>query len=263
MIDTGGGEQRWAEIVKSTLAAKGIVLSHVLITHFHGDHSGGIADVKTMYPHLEDSVYKNEPERGQQPIEDDDVFAVEGATIRALHVPGHSTDHMCFVLVEEQAMFTGDNVLGHGTSAIEDLWVFMQSLKRMGDQRCGIGYSAHGCTITDLPGKIAGELSTKLRRERQVMQALERIKDRGERGAVVGDIVSEIYGNSLDEQTRAMALEPFIDEVLRKLAADGRVAFAKKAGLKRWFSIEQRGKSGIDQSWRPSANVSISRSLQV
>lgn len=58
----------------------------------------------------------------------------------------------------------------------------------------------------------------------------------------------EIRSNLLDEQTRAMALEPFINEVLRKLVTDGRVGFTKKVGLKKWFSIKQRGKTGADQN---------------
>jgi glyoxylase-like metal-dependent hydrolase (beta-lactamase superfamily II) len=239
IIDTSGGEPAWADLIKRTLESRGVTLSHVLITHFHGDHSGGAPDLVRMYPHLEKSVYKNDPERNQQNITNGQIFRVEGATVRALHAPGHSTDHMCFVLEEEQAMFTGDNVLGHGTSAFEDLGEFMVSLQKMLDQDCKIGYSAHGTTITDLGSKINGELSQKLRRERQAIQALKRVHSRGEKSVTVQDLVNEIYGTSLDEQTRTLALEPFTDEVLRKLAGDGKVAFENRWGKKRWYAVEQ------------------------
>ncbi|KAH7396388.1 beta-lactamase-like protein [Pyrenochaeta sp. MPI-SDFR-AT-0127] len=239
IIDTSGGEPEWANLIKRTLDLRGITLSHVLITHFHGDHAGGAPDLVRMYPSLKHFVYKNDPERTQQNITDGQIFRVEGATVRALHAPGHSTDHMCFVLEEEQAMFTGDNILGHGTSAIEDLGVFMASLQKMLDQNCKIGYTAHGIKLTDLVSKIKGELSAKLRRERQVVRALNRVRSRGERSATVQDIVVEIYGTSLDEQTRTLALEPFTDEVLRKLAGDGEVAFERRSGKKRWYAVEQ------------------------
>ena len=215
-----------------------ISLSHVLLTHWHGDHTGGVPDLLRLYPHLQDSIYKNEPDRGQQNIIDGQIFLVEGATVRAIHVPGHSEDHMCFILEEEQAMFTGDNILGHGTSAVEDLGTFMGSLQKMHAQNCGIGYPAHGVTITNLPAKIAGELDQKLRRERQVMQALSRACNRGEKSVSVKDLVTEIYGQSLDESTRTLALEPFIDEVLRKLAGDGKVAFQMRGGRKKWYLVE-------------------------
>lgn len=238
IIDTSGGEPEWIELVASTLKSLDISLSHVLLTHWHGDHTGGVPDLLRLYPHLEGSIYKNQPDRGQQNIVDGQIFKVDGATVRAVHTPGHAEDHMCFVLEEERAMFTGDNVLGHGTSAVEDLGLFMASLQKMFAQNCSVGYSAHGVTISNLPAKIAGELNQKLRRERQVMQALGRVRSRGERSVTIQDLVSEIYGRSLDEATRTLALEPFMGEVLRKLAGDGRVAFELRGGKKKWYSVE-------------------------
>ena len=238
IIDTSGGEPAWAELIASTLEPMGISLSHVLLTHWHGDHTGGVPDLLRLYSHLKHSIYKNEPEEGQKNITDGQTFQVEGATIHAIHVPGHSEDHMCFILEEEQAMFTGDNILGHGTSAVEDLGTFMASLEKMQAHKCAIGYSAHGATITNLPAKIAGELGRKWRRERQAMQALGRAHSHGVKSVTIKDLVTEIYGESLDEDTRTLALEPFIGEVLRKLAGDGKVAFEMRCGKKKWYSVE-------------------------
>jgi glyoxylase-like metal-dependent hydrolase (beta-lactamase superfamily II) len=107
IVDTSGGEKEWIDLIASVLESHQISLSHVLLTHWHGDHTGGVPDLIRLYPDIQDSVYKNEPEEGQQDIFDGQKFVVEGATVRALHVPGHSTDHMCFILEEEKAMFTG------------------------------------------------------------------------------------------------------------------------------------------------------------
>lgn len=213
-------------------------LSHVLLTHWHGDHTGGVPELLRLYPHLKDSIYKNEPDKNQQNITDQQIFQVDGATIRAIHVPGHSTDHVCFILEEEKAMFTGDNILGHGTSAVEDLGIYMASLRIMQAENCIMGYSAHGVPITNLPAKITGELNQKMRREKQVIQALGRVRVRGGKSATVTDLVTEIYGDSLDEDIRKLALEPFMDDVLRKLAGDGKVAFEMRSGKKKWYSVE-------------------------
>ncbi|KAJ9605945.1 hypothetical protein H2200_009794 [Cladophialophora chaetospira] len=237
LIDTGGGEPRWMKLVETTLKSKGISLSHVLLTHWHGDHTGGVPDLLRVYPHLRNSIYKNDPGNGQQNIIDGQVFHAEGATVRAVHTPGHSEDHMCFILEEERAMFTGDNILGHGTSAVEDLGIFMATLQKMYEQKCVTGHSAHGLPISDLPNKLAGELQGKLRRERQVMNALGRFRSRGARSVTIKDLVSEIYGYTIHEETRTLALEPFIDEVLRKLAVDGKVAFERRGSLKKWYSV--------------------------
>ncbi|GAQ08549.1 beta-lactamase-like protein 2 [Aspergillus lentulus] len=232
IIDTGQGIPEWASLIASTLADSSIELSHVLLTHWHGDHTGGVPDLLRLYPYLSDSIYKHSPGKGQQPISDGQVFKVEGATVRAVHSPGHSHDHMCFILEEENAIFTGDNVLGHGSSAVEVLSTWMSSLRMMQSLRCAVGYPAHGAVIRDLPAKLDLELTQKARREDRVVETLKQMKTedqrngaRGKGSVTVQQLVTAMHGNDLDEQMRTMALEPFVDEVLRKLAQDDRVAF--------------------------------------
>ncbi|KAK3638407.1 hypothetical protein LTR56_013047 [Elasticomyces elasticus] len=247
LIDTSGGEPEYATLLHSVLKSRGISLKYVLVTHWHGDHSGGVPDIVRMYPHVRDDIYKHEPEAGQQDIVDGQVFDVEGARIIARHCPGHSSDHFCFLLDEENSMFTGDNILGHGTSAVEDLGLFMSSLRKMADMKCITGHPAHGSTIDDLPAKISRELASKVRRENQIMQTLKRLRDLGQGSVSVTDIVTGIYGNAVDENTRKLALEPFIEEALRKLSGDGRVGFAMRKGRKTWHAVPpvQRSKSSM------------------
>jgi glyoxylase-like metal-dependent hydrolase (beta-lactamase superfamily II) len=219
-------------------------LSHVLLTHWHGDHAGGVPDLIRLYPETANSIYKHTPSKTQQPIVDGQIFRVEGATVRAVHAPGHSHDHMCFILEEENAMFTGDNVLGHGTAAVEQLSTWMQSLRIMQAHQCAIGYPAHGTVIPNLPGKINSELASKARRETRVLQALTKIKrsvGRGKGSVTVKQLVTAMHGDQLDDQVRQMAIEPFMEEVLGKLAEDGKVAFEIRGGEKKWFGIQMVG----------------------
>ncbi|KAI9681073.1 MAG: hypothetical protein M1822_007147 [Bathelium mastoideum] len=245
IIDTGQGIPDWADLISSTLITSELVLSQVLLTHWHGDHTGGVPDLIRLYPELSTSIYKHTPSKTQQPIINEQVFKVEGATIRAVHTPGHSHDHMCFILEEEQAMFTGDAVLGHGTAAVEHLSTWMETLRTIQSHNCVKGYPAHGAVIIDLPAKIKSELAQKLRRERQVLQTLEQQKcderatgGRGKGSVTVKQLVTAMHGSVVDEGVRELALEPFMDEVLRKLAEDGRVAFEVRGGVKKWFAIE-------------------------
>ncbi|RAL16202.1 putative metallo-beta-lactamase domain protein [Aspergillus homomorphus CBS 101889] len=241
IIDTAQGYREWADLIDVTLSDRSISLSHVFLTHWHGDHTGGVPDLIRMYPHLADGIYKNTPEHGQHPIEEGQIFQVEGATIRAVHGPGHSHDHMCFVLEEENAMFTGDNVLGHGTSAVEQLGLYMETLRKLQAQGCKTGYPAHGAVIPDLNLKISTELAQKTRREKQCLAALGRIRKEKSSGQLASVTVSElidvIHGTCVDEEVRKMALEPFMEEVLRKLAEDGKVAFRVRKGVKTWFAL--------------------------
>ncbi|KAI4215146.1 MAG: hypothetical protein LQ351_002461 [Letrouitia transgressa] len=248
LVDTAQGFECWTDAIQELLVAEGISISHVLLTHWHGDHTGGVPGLIKVYPELSSSIYKNSPDEGQQDIEDGQIISVEGATIKALHTPGHSHDHMSFILQEENAMFTGDNVLGHGTSAVETLGEYMDTLRLMKSQDCERGYPAHGAVITNLNAKIQEYLAQKERRERQILKSLKAIKENerrsGKPGAkgstTVKDLVVAVHGEGMDGDVSEKVLEPFTGEVLGKLAGDGKVGFELAGGAKKWFINEVR-----------------------
>ncbi|KAG0153322.1 hypothetical protein PDIDSM_5173 [Penicillium digitatum] len=132
LIDTGQGYPIWLTTLVNYLDQHQLSISQVLLTHWHIDHTGGLPALLARYPHLSTAVHKAHPDHGQRSIRDGQAFTAEGTTLRALFTPGHTQDHMCFILEGSGAMFTGDNVLGHGGSVVvEDLGQYMKSLKSM------------------------------------------------------------------------------------------------------------------------------------
>ena len=224
----------WKHLIAATLSEQNITLDKVLLTHWHGDHTGGVPDLLHLYPELEGSIYKCSPDPGQSPITDQQTFHVEGATIRAVFTPGHSVDHMCFLLEEENALFTGDNILGHGTTAVENLGQYMGTLHRMQDQSCQLGYPGHGEKICDLRRVLQSEIGCKKRRERQIVDGLKSIQTGARMGATPKDLVSQVFG-PLPSEVVSSIFEPFMKELLMKLAGEKRVAFRCKAGQRLWF----------------------------
>ncbi|GKT49752.1 lactamase-like protein nscB [Colletotrichum spaethianum] len=241
LIDTGEGVPIWAERLIEILKERDLHISHVLLTHWHGDHTGGVPDLVAYDATLADCIYKCNPDPGQHAIEDGQIFAVEGATIKALFTPGHAVDHMCFLLEEENALFTGDNVLGHGFSVVEDLALYLQSLDRMADQGCIIGYPAHGVKIEKLPAKLNQYIRHKRAREKMIYGALldstmsnEGRNTYSKSGLSTREIISKIYGD-VPRHLLQSAIEPFTTEILRMLADTRKVGFIVQGGTQRWF----------------------------
>lgn len=138
--------------------------------------------------------------------------------MRAVHCPGHTTDHMAFVLEEEDAMFTGDNVLGHGTAVFEDLPAYMASLETMSTKFSGRAYPGHGAVLEDGKGKVLEYVRHRKERERQYLEVLGREK---EGGWTSMEVVKVVY-RDVPENLHGPA-EGGVLQVLRKLRVDGRV----------------------------------------
>lgn len=240
LIDTGQGFQSWIDDLINVLDKLNVELSHVLLTHWHSDHTGGVPDLLDRRPHYADRIYKCDPDRTQQAIKHGQVFRVEGATVRAVFTPGHAHDHMSFLMLEENALFTGDNVLGSGTSVYEDLGAFTKSLADMAALKCQIGYPGHGPVILDLPRKMQECVRQKEAHERQIWLTLEGNKARvgGKGSLTVLELVREMHGN-LPAEISKSAIEPSVFATLGKMAEDRSVAFEIGHGDQRWFVRKQ------------------------
>ncbi|KAA8646853.1 hypothetical protein EYZ11_008635 [Aspergillus tanneri] len=250
LIDTGQGLPIWLSRLTHHLHSNNISISHILLTHWHGDHTGGVPDLISYNTSLAGHVYKNLPDADQNPIMDGQIFTVQGATVRAIFTPGHSIDHMCFLLEEENALFTGDNVLGHGYSVAPDLGRYMESLDCMAGLGCGIGYPAHGAAIQNLPAKLEEYIRHKEARVRGVLSVLVKEKEKvdGEVGKGGGrkggmtlyEIVRAMFGR-VPQEVVDQALAPFLLQILWKLAEDRKVGFEPGDPVKRrWFAVIRR-----------------------
>ncbi|BAE57596.1 unnamed protein product [Aspergillus oryzae RIB40] len=162
---------------------------------------------------------------------------VEGATLKAFHTPGHTVDHMIFVLEEEDAIFTGDNVLGHGTAVFEDLKVYLSSLQRMQDRVSGRGYPGHGAVIDNATAKITEYIKHRQQREDEVIRVLRYGKldvpddePSPERKAswTPLEIVKVIYHN-VPESLHLPASHGVL-QVLMKLEAEGKTIHDTESG---------------------------------
>ncbi|KAK5126236.1 hypothetical protein LTR85_010471 [Meristemomyces frigidus] len=234
LIDTGEGNQIWPPSLQKALDEKKASIEQIILTHWHPDHVGGVKDVLAHSPDAK--VYKNRPDSGQLGIEDGQTFKTEGATLRTFYCPGHAIDHMALVLEEEDAMFTGDNVLGHGTAVFEDLATYMQSLDRMQHQFSGRAYPGHGAVIEEGKAKIKEYISHRKEREDQILGAMKQSlatgdSDEGLNSMGIVKVVYKDYPESLHGPA-----EGGVVQVLKKLEGEGRV---RQLGEGRWGVSEK------------------------
>lgn len=239
LLDTGEGKRAWSESLKKVLADESASIDQILLTHWHPDHVGGVDDAKSLPDCGKAKVYKNQADAGEEhvadgqkrdyapdsreiDIEDGQKFQTQGATLRAFHSPGHTSDHMAFILEEEDAMFAGDNVLGHGTAVFEDLAAYMDSLERMQHEFSGRIYPGHGEVIEDGKAKIKEYIAHRQEREQQILAVLRdrSPKEDGE-GWKSMSMVKIIY-KDYPEHLHGPA-EGSVFHVLKKMEVDGRV----------------------------------------
>lgn len=220
---SGDGVPLWVESLKKVLEDEKATVSTALITHWHHDHVGGIEELRELSP--EAKIWKNDPWEDQSEIKDGQSFETEGAKLTAYHTPGHTTDHMCFYLHEEKALFTGDNVLGHGTTIFQNLSEYISSLRKMlsipGLQKTG--YPGHGQVIKDVKTVIDGYIAHRAARERQVTSALTEGAGRGYGDPMTSsDMVRRIYRDEIPEELYAAA-EHGVNQILEKMESEKRV----------------------------------------
>ena len=223
LIDTGAGLEGYPPLLDEYLKRRGVDRPlRVLLTHRHVDHLGGVAQVRALYPGLPVSKMIHRDAGLPEPIDDlRDGQTVEGdgVTLVPVHTPGHASDHLCYYLVEEQALFSGDVILSGSTSVIPsgdgDLADYMASLRRLQGLDIRRIYSAHGPVIEDGPGRIAEYIEHRMLRERQILEAL------GDGLSTIPDIVAKIYAD-VDVKLHRVAAGS-VESHLKKLARDGRV----------------------------------------
>lgn len=166
LIDPGPDDPAHGEAVLAALPGP---LEAILVTHTHLDHSGGTrflkertgAPVAGFAPHPsghgeappaldEGADFAFRPDRV---LTHGETISLPGATLEAVHTPGHCANHLCFALREENALFTGDHIMGWATTVVAppdgNMDEYYRSLDLLLDRQDALYYPTHGAPITE------------------------------------------------------------------------------------------------------------------
>lgn len=227
------GEGHVEAILRAVGTAK---IKAILCTHTHRDHSPAAAPLKALTdaqiigcaplaiaddgPRA-DSAF--DPDYAPDHIlADGERISGEGWTIEAVATPGHTSNHLCFALVESGALFTGDHVMKWSTSVVSppdgDMAAYMASLQKLYDRDDRVYYPAHGPAVENPKQLVRGMIGHRRMRERQILGLLEQGPQ------MIPDMVTEMY-KGLDHRLKGAAGRSVLAHLV-DLERQGRVSLS-------------------------------------
>lgn len=228
VIDPGPDDMAHVERI---LAATNGRISHVLCTHSHPDHSPGAAALKACtqavvlgQPAPRDE-HQDDSYRPDGTLDDGDVIEVSGAGVRALHTPGHASNHVCLLLEPEGWLLTGDHLMGGSTVVIlppdGSMRLYVESLHRLRKLPLTALLPGHGAVMPDPLGEIDRVIAHRLQRESKVVTGLLELGG----VATLGELVPIVYADTpvalhpLARYSLLAHLQKLLEE--RRVAQDG------------------------------------------
>ena len=189
VIDPGPLLEEHIQALKRLLSGENI--THILITHTHMDHSPAAAPLKDFWgvktfgfgPHGGGIGNSQNTEAGGDKDFAPDVVCKDGSiisaddwTIECVHTPGHTSNHLCFALLEENSMFTGDHVMGWSTSVIGppdgNMTDYIKSLEKLLGRKESTYWPTHGSSIDNVREFVKAFIDHRLEREEQILSCL-------------------------------------------------------------------------------------------
>ena len=191
VIDPGPADPKHIQALVDGLP--GETISHLLVTHTHMDHSPGCALLRNhtdapTYAYgahgagkLEEGVPVEEGGdmefQPDQQVRAGDVIEGGDWSVECVYTPGHTSNHVCFQLREQKALFTGDHVMGWSTTVISppdgDMADYMASLRVLSVRDDEIYYPTHGAPIKRPQKYVRGILVHRKLREAQILDCLD------------------------------------------------------------------------------------------
>ena len=210
VIDPGPDDAAHLEALLA--AVEGETVSHVLVTHTHRDHAPlarpfgdavGALVLAARPPARETHASGGLDEAEDQDFRPDVILTdgdrIDGPdwTLETLATPGHASNHLAFALIEENALFSGDHVMGWATSVVAppdgDMGAYMESLDRVTARGFDVLWPTHGAPVTEAAPFLEAYRAHRLEREAQILMRLAA----GDQ--TIGEMVPVLYA-AVDER---------------------------------------------------------------
>jgi len=233
VIDPGPDMGEHVDALKRALAGRRV--THILVTHCHNDHSPAAKPLKewsgaatyAFGPHgrARDEFEAKVEAGGDMDfmpdirVKDGEIVQGDGFTFECVHTPGHTSNHMCFALKQEKALFTGDHIMGWSTTVVTppdgDMAEYIASVKKLQLRDDKTLYPTHGAPVTDPKPFLAAYLEHRYQREAQILAAIKDGLD------TIAAMVARMYVD-VDKKLHPAASRSVLAHLI-KLENEGRV----------------------------------------
>jgi len=189
VIDPGPDEPEHLDALVKAIGGRPVVA--ILCTHTHRDHSPAATPLKALTGApiigcapltLSDAGPRADAAfdadyRPDRVLEDGETVSGTGWTIAAVATPGHTSNHLCYAVRENGALFTGDHVMGWSTTVVSppdgDMAEFMRSLDKLMQRDDRVYYPAHGPAVEKPQRFVRGLIGHRKQREGQILRLLQ------------------------------------------------------------------------------------------
>ena len=227
VIDPGPDDDRHIDAIVEGIAEMGGKVAIILITHSHSDHLPGAFSLQRR---LGVPIAAFAPILGVDiALRHDQRMTIGGHPLRALHTPGHASDHLCFLLEDDHVLFSGDLIVGEGTVVIGrdgELDEYLDSLRSLLPLGLRLILPGHGPAIADPNERVEGYIAHRLEREGQILAAIR------QGSATTQEIVAEVYAE-IDPRLHPVAAQS-VEAHLRKLVRERRIGTYLDNGLTKY-----------------------------
>ena len=238
VIDPGPDDPKHLAALQRALA--GETVTAILVTHTHLDHSPLAAALARATgaqihglpaPRVREAAIRLDEghDRAFRPdrlVADGDRIHGPGWTLEAIATPGHASNHVCYALIEEDALFSGDHVMGWSTTVVSppdgDMADYLDSLDKLSGRSLATLWPTHGPPVRQVEPFLAAYREHRLQREAQILDQLARGPAR------IPDMVGAIYAD-VDPRLHPAAAHSVLAHLI-KLAREGRVASEEPPG---------------------------------
>lgn len=186
------------EHVENILEKAPASIRWILATHTHPDHSPGVAllaektGAEVLGIAAPDGRHQDQTFAPTRELSDGDTLETKEFRLRAVHTPGHASNHICYLHSDLNWLFTGDHVIDGSTVVIDppdgDMQDYIASLQRCKALACAALAPGHGELIKDPSRAIDWIVEHRLEREAKVVAAI-----RANPGLTTHELVAHVY----------------------------------------------------------------------